>query len=403
MKQMILAVGLGLGSLCVYGTAYSQNNTANLTFGPRQENIGKRVDDIVAVVGNDVITRREYNQLPTADRRAGLNRLIMRKLLLQAAQQHNISVGDTAVNIAMQNQPKGQSLDRDFLREELIIAKLRQRVVNSIVKISDAEVNNAVNQQLQTLDGTARIVDVLIRVPQSSDPAVLNQVQAQKREIQQKLKRQSGAAVAAQYPNAFFNDLGWVELNKVPPSFAKVLVDLPINTYAKPIVDRDGIHILKITDRKLKDVGGKAPQQSRVSHILIGKDAPNAQKTINQLYRELKKGADFARLAKTFSQDPGSAAAGGDLNWVSRGQMVPEFEAMMLKTPVGQLSKPFKSQFGYHVLVVTDRREQPVNNHKALQDQAKQSIFQQRALEEWNLWLARLREESHVEIREKAL
>lgn len=395
MKNLLLACYLILLPL-----AYGQQSLSDLTFGPQKESLGKTLDDIVAIAGNDVITRREYTALPQKNRKAALQRLIMRKLLLQEAAKYNISVGDTALNIATEQSPR-KVRSRQKLREDLTISKLQQQVVSSLVQVSNLEISDIVDKQLKKINDRVNLVDILIRVPQSADPDVLNQAQELTREVEKKLKTQSPQTVASQYADVSYNKLGWIELSAIPPLFSKVLVDTPINQYTQPIVDQDGIHILKVIDNKNHHKNHTGIAQARVSHILIkDEDNPTAKTTINRIYKELRGGADFALLAKQYSQDIGSSVNGGSLGWISPGQMVPTFDAMVRQTKTGHISRPFKSRYGYHILKVDGRRQQTLNNREALEQQAKQTIFERRAVEEWDLWLARLREESHVEIFE---
>ncbi|MGY0400122.1 MAG: peptidylprolyl isomerase, partial [Ostreibacterium sp.] len=384
-------------SFCFLSVTLGQENINNLAFGPQKESVGKTLDDIVAVAGKDIITRRELSSIPKKDRKFFLKNLIIKKLLLQEAEKYNIHISDTTVKAAVENQRK-KSISRENLREKLIISQLQQKVVNSQVKISNLEVADMVDKQLKKLDSTVKLVDVLIRVPQSADAQTLHQTQEKAKDIAYQLKTQSVQAVVAKYSDVAFNDLGWVRLAQIPPLFAKVLVDAPINQFTKPVVDQDGIHLLKITERKQKTNPLATIPQSRVSHIFIS--GKNAQAIINAIYQQLKKGADFAQLAKQYSQDLGSAEKDGDLGWVSSGQMVPEFESVMNKTKVGQISQPFQSSLGHHILKVIARRQQSVKNHKILEQQARKMIFQRRATEIWDLWLSQLRDESYVEIRD---
>lgn len=396
IKKYLLISLLGLSCL-------NAQTLENLKFGPKQETSGRLLDNVVAIVGNDVITRRELNAVSANKRKAYLQQLIMRKLLLQEAQKYNISVNDTALNVAMnQKGKKSSGRSRSKAREDLAIAQLQQQVINSLVKISDREVADIVNKQLKNVSEKVKLIDVLVRVPQSSDPKVLNQAQERTQEVIKKLKTQSPQAVASSYPDVVYNDLGWVKLSQIPSKFSKVLLDTPNKQYSRPIVDRDGIHLLKVLARKTKSNSKVAKVRSvpetRASHILI-KNSKTAKKTIDNIYKKLQQGADFSQLAITYSQDTGSAASGGDLRWVLPGQMVPRFEKMMNKTATGKFSRPFKTRFGYHILKVKARRKTSVSNRAALERKARQSIFQKKAKEEWELWLARLRDEAHVEIR----
>ncbi|MBS9777828.1 MAG: peptidylprolyl isomerase [Gammaproteobacteria bacterium] len=403
MKKQVLTI-----TLCVLMSAsYAQQSISDLSFGPREESRGRQLDDIVAIAGTDVITRREVNSFPKKSRKQALQRLIMQKLLLQAAKRYNISVSDTALNIALNQRKNGKSnksrFSRETLRNDLIIRNLQQQVANSLVQISDAEVANIVDKQLRKSNDKIRLVDVLISVPKSTDTTAINLAQETKREVVEKLGTQSGKQVASQYSNVSYNDLGWVELAQIPALFSRVLLDTPINQYTHPIVDQDGIHILKVLDRKSSIKQGSIPQ-ARVSHILIkDENNPQAKSQINKIYKQLQKGAKFSQLATQYSQDPGSASNGGSLSWVSPGQMVPAFDAMIRRTKTGKMSRPFKSTFGYHILKVEERKKLPINSRQLLERQARQAIFQQRASQEWELWVSRLREESHIEIRDPNL
>lgn len=391
--SLLAMLGLGVANAQVEPQAPTIDN---LNFGPKQTTQGKSLDSIVAVVGQDVITRREINQHAHKDKQAALQALIMEKLLLQEAARRNIVISDTAINVA--NQSK-QATDRSIAKKQLIISRLQGSVANQLVTVSNREINDFVEKQLRNINQTVDLEDVLILVPKSATNEMLQQAQSKTQEIIAQLKTQSPQAVAKQYPDVRYTALGWVELAKIPPSFSKELMDTPTNVFAKPIVDNDGIHILRIKARKGEKSAPKAHTETLTSHILV-KNSKSAKKDIEKLYRQLKKGKDFAKIASYHSQDFGSAASGGSLGWVQRGQMVPDFEKVMNQTAPGQISQPFKTRYGYHILKVMDRRKIVTNNRKALEQKARQAIFRRKANEEWNLWLQRLREEAYVEIRQ---
>lgn len=397
----IKSIALIIGTLT---TPYLLAQTLpDLTFGPQKETPGKILDNVVAVVGNDIITRQELQRAGGKNHNATLERLIIQKLLSQAAKQRNIVIGDTALNIALDQQKRnGRKLTRETLRQQLLIQKLQQQVANSLVTVSDQEIAAIVDQQLKGVDESVRLVDILIRVPESADSDILQQAQAKTQRILARLKSQPGEVVARDYDDVTYNDLGWVPLADIPTTFSKALIGAATNEYLTPIIDRDGIHILKVLARKsAKPTATSAGvPETQVSHILIrDKGNPRAKSTIDALYQRLKNGEDFAELAKQHSQDVGSAINGGSLDWAVPGQMVPDFEAVMNNTAVGDISKPFKTPFGYHILTVHERRQATKNSREALEQQARQAIFLKKASEEWDLWLSRLRDESYVDIR----
>lgn len=435
-----------------------------LEFGPQNESKGERLDEIIAVVERDVITARELTHIPAEQRANALQQLIIEKLLLQQAASANIAVGDTAINIAMEELAQSQdktlaqlqsSLSaveyaalRDSVKKELMISRLQQQVVNSLVQISDREIADVMENQLRTVGDRVNLVDVLVQVPESADPAVLRAAQEKTAVIRRRLATEPPEQVAADYDDVFYNPLGWVELGVIPPNFAEVLVDQPIGEFSQPIVDRDGIHLLKVLARetannttntrqrnndgnnevnndqagtassnattsdtgsdtsgaksgaKSGNKGDVARQETLVSHILIrDNNNPEAKSQIDAIYERLQAGEAFAALAKTASQDVASAVKGGDLGWVAVGQMVPEFERAMQATDIGEITAPIKTPFGYHIIQVNDRRLLTENNRALLEQQARQTIFRRKAAQEWELWLSRLRDEAYVDIR----
>lgn len=385
-----------LGLVALFSLTNGQAQTTNeLKFGPRKVTSGKSLDHIVAVVGNDVITQRELNQKGQKNKAATLQALVMEKLLLQEANARNIVVSDTAINLARQTNP---STSRTEAQKALIISRLQSSVVNQLVTVSNREINDYVEKQLRQINETVKLEDVLVLVPESASSDILRQAQVQTQEVLELLKTESPQKVADRFPNVRYTALGWVGLAKIPPAFSTVLMDTPTNVFSQPIVDNDGIHLLRIKARKGEKSIPKAHTETQTSHILI-KTAKNAKQTIEKIYQQLKAGKDFAQIASYHSQDYGSAASGGSLGWVQRGQMVPAFEKVMNQTAPGQISQPFKTTFGYHILKVIERKKVVTNNRKALEQKARQAIFHRKAAQEWDLWLQRLREEAYVDIR----
>ena len=168
---------------------------------------------------------------------------------------------------------------------------------------------------------------------------------------------------------------------------------------------RDGVHVLKLLERKQNDQKALVSQY-QTRHILIQPSEvvslDRAKQMIDSLYNRAKAGNDFATLAATYSNDTGSARDGGSLGWVSPGVMVPEFEQVMKETPVGQISKPFQSQFGWHILQVTDTRQQDMT--KEVQERMARQILGERLFDtEVDSWMRELRANAYVEIKDANL
>ena len=163
-----------------------------------------------------------------------------------------------------------------------------------------------------------------------------------------------------------------------------------------------GFHLIQLIDKQSSKV---VIDQTHARHILLRSDVVTSDeeilKTLNAIKQRLDNGEDFATLAAEFSQDPGSKNSGGDLGWAGSGQFVPQFEKVMNSLKPGQISEPFRSPFGWHILQVLERRKQD-NTEQQQRDRADQSLRERKADEELQLWLRRIRDEAYVEYREQA-
>jgi len=192
-------------------------------------------------------------------------------------------------------------------------------------------------------------------------------------------------------------DLGTRSANELPQLFLDAIATLKPGQTARPVRSASGFHILQLVK------SSQSPEMvtnTHVRHILIRTGADfnddEARAKLLELKKEIENGADFATLATEYSQDPGSALMGGDLGWTAPGAFVPAFENTMKALAEGQISEPFQSQFGWHILQVLGRRE--VDQTSAvLEAKARQAIKQRKLDEELRLWLRRIRDEAYVE------
>ncbi len=199
--------------------------------------------------------------------------------------------------------------------------------------------------------------------------------------------------------------MGTRNLADIPTELAARVTTLQTGQTSELIEARDGVHVLKLLERKGGEQKALVPQYL-TRHILIQPSEviseDNAKQMVNSLYTRLKQGEDFAVLAATFSNDPGSARDSGSLGWVSPGVMVPEFEQRMKDTPVGQISEPFQSQFGWHILQVTDTRQQDMT--KEYQERMARQLLGERQFDaELDSWLRETRNNAFVEIKDPQL
>ena len=398
------------------------------------------VDQVVAVVDNSVILQSDLAQtaaemqqqlqaqnktVPPAQylQQQALEQLIVRQAQLEQVKRYNIKPDEKALNeavmrVAQQNGSKSledfqQKVDRiapgtyaslrNRIAEDLAINRLRQQVVMSRIKISDQDVDNFLKtpQGQAALGSQAHVLHV--RVSGENAQATAEQVKTalnNSNDLNAINKQLSTAATKVESA-----DMGFRSLSEIPAELAARVSALDVGQTTELIAVNDGIHVLKLVDRKAGEQRALVPQY-QTRHILIQPtevvSPENAKHMIDSLYNRLKAGEDFAVLAGTFSTDTGSARDGGSLGWVSPGVMVPEFEQQMKSTPVGEISQPFQTQFGWHILQVTDTRQQDMT--REYQERMARQILGERQFDtELDSWLREIRSNAFVDIKDPNL
>tara|TARA_R110002110_G_scaffold90705_1_gene235786 strand:+ start:44582 stop:45865 length:1284 start_codon:yes stop_codon:yes gene_type:complete len=425
IKSLLLAAGLAT-SLLLGLPAHAQT---------------QMLDQVVAIVDDDVIMASELRErvqgitqtlqsrgmeLPSEDVliRETLDRLIIESIQLQMGNRVGARISDAQLNaalerIAAQNrmsleqfrtmlEQEGQSYAamREQIRREMIIQRVQSGNVNQRIQISEQEVNNflasAEGQKLSQPE--YRIQHALL--PLAPD-APESEVETARTYLEGLLRRIRGGEAFDQVISASTDrypfsggDLGWLKADDLPSLFSDVAPDLEAGATSDPIRSPSGLHLVHMAD--MRGGGGQMVEQTRVRHILVRPSEIMTDEQARDLVASLKEraeaGEDFADLAREFSEDIGSAAEGGDLGWTNPGQMVPEFEAAMAETPVGELSDPVQSQFGWHVLEVMDRREQDMTR-EAIRARATEALHQRKYEEELDAWLRKIRDEAYVDIK----
>jgi len=400
-------------------------------------------DEVVALVDNSVILKSDLEQsiaeikhqleiqkkpVPPEQylQQQALDQLIIRQAQLEQVKRYNIKPNEKELNeavlkVAGQSGSKSleafqQKLDniapgtyeslRNRIAEDLAINRLRQQVVMSRIKISDQDVENFLKtpQGQAALGSQAHVIHV--RVSGKDQAALEKTAKLVKAELNSsndvKAIDQKFTTKSVQVEGA---DMGFRSLSDIPAELAARVSTLQAGQTTDLIPVRDGIHVLKLIERK----GGEQKaivSQYQVRHILIQPSEvvspENAKQQIDSIYNRLKAGEDFAVLASTFSNDPGSARDGGSLGWVSPGVMVPEFEAQMKNTTAGQISAPFQTQFGWHILQVTDTRQQDMTREYQ-QRMARQILGERQFDAELDSWLREIRSNAFVEIKDSSL
>ena len=398
-------------------------------------------DEVVAVVDNSVILRSDLeqsvaetkHQLEAQKRQVppdqyleqqALEQLILRQTQLEQVKRYNIKADEKSLNEAVlkvANQSGSNSLEafqqkldkmapgtyeslRKRIAEDLAINRLRQQIVMSRIKISDQDVANF----LKTPQGQAALGSQVhvIHARVSGE----NNVEAVAKKVRTALDSSNDiAAISKQYSTNDVKvegaDMGFRNLSEIPTELAARVTPLQVGQTSELIAARDGVHIIKLLERKGSEQKAIIPQY-KTRHILIQPSEvvspENAKQMIDSIYNRLKTGEDFAVLAATFSNDSGSARDGGSLGWVSPGVMVPQFEEKMKSTPVGQISEPFQTQFGWHVLQVTETRQQDMTQE--YQERMARQILGERQFDtELDSWLREIRNNAFVEIKDPSL
>jgi peptidyl-prolyl cis-trans isomerase SurA len=371
--------------------------------------------------------------LPPADilNEKVLDRLILKRIQQQLASSSGILIDDvilneTLHNIARQNnmtlsqfhdalQLDGLDFElfRDNIRDEITFRQLRQRNVDSRITVSEQEIDIFIDSQRVQgqSDHEYHLAHILIAVPEAASAEHIQQARQQGEEVLKQLN--SGAnfqQMAIQYSDGQQalegGDLGWRRGVELPTLFTDTVMAMadsndPNSRISNLIRSPSGFHIIKLLEQR----GGERHiiNQTQARHILISPDAltsdNDALQQILALKKQLQEGnADFASMAREYSDDKGTASQGGDLGWVNPGAMVPDFEKVMLALNPGEISAPVKTRFGWHLIEVIARRQQD-DTDDFNRNQVRQLIFQRKAEEAYTTWLQRLRTEAYVENR----
>ncbi len=400
------------------------------------------MDRIVAVVNDDVVLYSELQKEVTAIRgklaqagapdlpgdeleKQALERLILHKLQMAEAKQLGISIDDEILNKAISNiaAQNGLTLEelaaalqeqgipmheyRQELRDEITLQRLRNREVISRIQITKAEVDNYLTHAEEAPGGrdAYRLRHILIATPDSASSAEIATARKQAEEIMQRLKQgEDFATLATRYSAGRQaldgGDLGWLEAGQVPSLFLTELAEMERGDIRGPFHAASGFHIIKLEDYKGGD--RNIIKQTHARHILIRTNEltsdDDAKNRLQQLYQRIQGGEDFSALARAHSDDKGSAIKGGDLGWVSPGNLVQKFEEVMDALPAGGISEPFRTQFGWHIVQVLDRRDFDATE-EVKRDRAKLALRKRKADEALQLYLRKLRDQAFVEIR----
>lgn len=402
----------------------------------------EELDSIVAIVNGDVIVESELDRqialvIPEIKGRGTaipprrdlehqvLERMILKRIQLQKAKELGIKIDDAMVTEAISNiaSRNGMTLEElqaaleaggvhyeDFTedtREKLITTRLQAQAVVKNIKVTDQEVDRFLERDSSSLieRSDVRLSHILVAVPEGASPETVKKAEDKAKDLVGRLR---GGADFAQLAVRFSDgrqaleggDLGWFPIGEVPSLAAEVAQTLGKGEVTEPLRSPSGFHIIELADLKGSKPGSVT--QTNARHILIRTNElvsdDDAKTRLEQLRMRIVGGDDFATLARSHSDDTGSALKGGDMGWINPGDTVPQFESAMAPLEPGQVSKPFKSPFGWHIIQVDERRTQDTTD-ELMRLKARKAVRERKANEAIEAWLRQLRDESYVEIR----
>ena len=400
----------------------------------------KILDQAIVIVENDVITQIEYQkrlrfilnqyqlngQQPPQDKEAFykqvLDHMINKRLQMQFARNNGLEIKEWMIDKSMENMAQRANLSltefrekiiesgvnynvyRQNLKEDLISREIQRRVISERIKISEKEIDEFIEHQSHVFkeNNEYKISLILISLPET--PSINEKISAKKKIDMIKDKFLSGesfASLARNYSdsgNALDGgDLGWRKISEVPEIFLSSLETVGKGNVSNVIETLNGFYLFFLEDKK--EMQNVEIEERKVRHILIKKNAivtdEIAENKLKELKSRIENGESFADLAKAYSDDTMSAASGGELDWAAPGAFVPQFEDKIDQLPTKQISEPFLSQFGWHILEVLGKRKQD-NTEIIKRNMARKYLISGRSREVIDAWLIELKEKNFI-------
>ncbi|WP_244072701.1 peptidylprolyl isomerase [Nitrosomonas sp. PY1] len=411
---------------------------------PTDTQVSKPLNRIIAVVNEDVITEKELTDaIKTATKRLQsqgvhipddpkplhnqvLETIITKRIQLQHAKETGLDINDNELDetinrIADENKMSlpefsrvlekdgiGIEKFRQEIRDEMIISRLRDRETKAQVNVTDGEVENFLRTQDTSSIGSDeyRLGHILIAMSENMNSAQIQQRKERADLAYEKLKEGVDfSRVASEFSDAADAAQGgivdWRPASQLGPQFVELLGTLQPGDLTQIIQSPAGFHIFKLVDRRTQEVPTVIIDQTQARHILIKINELNsdadAKLKIVKLKERLDKGENFEELAKLYSEDA-SNNSGGSLGWLSPGDTVPAFEQAMNALAPGQISEPVKSQFGWHLIQVIERRTQDISIERRKQA-ARQAIRARKSDVVIQEWITQLRDQAYIELR----
>lgn len=399
------------------------------------------LDRIVAVVNDGVVLQSDVDREiqyalmqmrarqidppePTVLRSQVLEKLILSRVQTQRAGQAGIRVDDRELNEVMGNIAKQNNLTlaqfaeairedggdylaiREQIRDEVLITRLRQREVDNRVTVTDQDIELFLANQPETDDTEYRLSHLLVAIPDGSSPEQRTKARAKADALLERIKKGEDFAELAVANSdgqqaLQGGDLDWRKADALPLIFLQAARRLKRGDTSPVMETAGGYHIIKVTDLR-NQATKKTVDETRARHILIQANTlrteDQARLQARDIHDRLVKGEDFSKLALEFSDDPGSKGGGGEMGWQPPGVFVKEFQEQLDALQINEISAPFRTQFGWHVAQVLERRTRDITS-ESRRARARGAIQNRKASEEYETWLRRLRAEAYVEYR----
>ncbi|RUO68311.1 peptidylprolyl isomerase SurA [Idiomarina ramblicola] len=352
-----------------------------------------------------------------------IERLILQEIQLQMADRMGIEIDDSQLEQAITEIAGNQDMTiaelreqmvsngmswatyRENIRNELIIQQVQRAAVQQRVSVTPQEIDNLVkliddNQEVQT---EYRLAQILIAADSNASQTELEEAKSRADAVLSLLDKDrdfSDLAVRSSSGSAALDggDMGWMTVNGMPTLFAEAIDGKDVGEIVGPIRSGIGFHILKVQDKRGEQT--VEVQEVKARHILIKPSVilsdNKAKEMLNQYREQVASGEkSFAELAREHSADPGSASRGGDLGWARPDKYAPEFKQKVETIDANTISEPFRTQFGWHIVEVTERRTQDATQ-ESKQERAYQMLFSRKFREELDNWQQEMRDQAYI-------
>ena len=403
---------------------------------------GELLDRIAAIVNEGLVLKSDLDEqmeavvkrlqeqkieMPPQSvlRQQVLERLVLQEIQMQRAKHVGLTISDEQLNSALQDIAQrnkipfdqlptalaAQGVDykqyRESMRKELTLTTLRQRDVIAHINVTPRELDQYLaRQQTAAANDEFNVSHILISLPEAATPKQLDEIAHKAQDLAARASKgedfgQLAIANSNSQTALDGGQLGWRKGTQLPQFILELVVKMKPGDVSEPVRTPSGFHIVKLNERR----GGEAKvviNQIHLRHILMKPNELDDDETVRQKLNKLRdrilKGEDFAGIASTASEDPGSAPDGGDLGWTGPGTFVPEFDKAIEDLQVNEISEPFKSRYGWHIVQMLGTRTYDSTDDVRRQ-RAFAAIRESKADEETELWLRRLRDEAFVETK----